>query len=225
MNRLIPLILLGAAACGPAHIQSYEPKRREYEPIVAAKPAEETREDGAIWSPSAGGNTLVTDVRAYRTNDIVTVRVEELASAKRSAGTRTRRDGSIEFGGDAFSLLRDNTALDPERLLYAESGTAHDASGRTSRDDEVRFKVAATVTKVLPNGNLFLEGHRVVLVNDEEHHFYVSGVARPADIAMDNSISSVQLADAQIEFVGDGVMSEGQQPGWLTRILNYINPL
>ncbi len=225
MKRAITILLLGAAACGPAHIQNYEPKRRDYEPVVQAEAPKEVREDGAIWSPTAGGNTLVTDVRAYRSNDIVTVRVEELASAKRSTGTRVKRDGSIDFGGDALSLLRDNTALDTDRLLYAQSGSEHDASGRTSRDDEVRFNVAATVTKVLPNGNLFLEGHRVVLVNDEEHHFYVSGVARPADIAMDNSISSVQLADAQIEFVGDGVISEGQKPGWLTRLLNYINPL
>ena len=38
------------------------------------------------------------------------------------------------------------------------------------------------VRRVLPNGNLFIEGHRVVLVNHEEHHFYISGVIRPEDI-------------------------------------------
>ncbi|MEQ9497205.1 MAG: flagellar basal body L-ring protein FlgH [Deltaproteobacteria bacterium] len=223
MKRIVLIGLLMTTACGPAHINNYEPKRREYKPIVDKPSQAAEREDGSLWAPGVG--SLVTDVRAYRTNDIVTVRVVELASAKRSAGTRTRRDGSVELGGDVGNLIRDNTAMDPDKLLYGSSGTAHDASGRTTRDDEVRFNVAATITKVLPNGNLFLEGHRVILVNDEEHHFYVSGVARPADIAKDNSIASIQLADAQIEFVGDGVMSEGQKPGWLTRLLNYINPL
>jgi flagellar L-ring protein precursor FlgH len=155
----------------------------------------------------------------------VTVRVQELASAKRSADTQIDRDGRIDFGGDVGNLVRNMGGIDPDKLMNLRSGTSHDASGQTSRRDDVRFNVAATVTKVLPNGNLFLEGHRVVLVNDEEHHFYISGVARPADIETDNSIASIQLADAQVEFVGDGVMSEGQKPGWLTRVLNFINPL
>lgn len=225
MKRILVGLALCSTACGAAHIKDYEPRRRDYQPIVATEPEATEREDGSIWSASADGNTLVTDVRAYRANDLVTVRVQELASAKRSADTQIDRDGRIDFGGDVGNLVRNMGGIDPDKLMNLRSGTSHDASGQTSRRDDVRFNVAATVTKVLPNGNLFLEGHRVVLVNDEEHHFYISGVARPADIETDNSIASIQLADAQVEFVGDGVMSEGQKPGWLTRVLNFINPL
>lgn len=217
--------LLLCVGCGAAHIGEYQPKRREYEPIVAEKKAETVREDGSIWSAAADGNTLVVDYRALKANDVVTVVVEELASANRSADTRLQRESSLNAGADVLDVIRNGGDFNPDRLITARTDSEHDARGRTSRRDDVRFNVTATVTKVLPNGNLFLEGHRVVLVNDEEHHFYISGVARPIDIRRDNTISSIQLADAEIEFQGEGIISEGQKPGWLARLWNWINPL
>ena len=93
--------------------------------------------------------------------------------------------------------------------------------GRTER---LVATVPAVVKKVLPNGNLFIEGHRVVLVNSEEQHFYVSGVIRPIDIDGDNSVKSSLVADAEIEFTGRGVMTENQQKGWMQKYLGWIWP-
>ena len=96
--------------------------------------------------------------------------------------------------------------------------------GRTARQDDVRFTVAATVKKKFANGNLFVEGHRVIMVNDEEHHYYISGVARPADIDAGNRIWSDRLADAEVELTGRGIVSEAQEPGWITKFFKWINP-
>jgi len=84
--------------------------------------------------------------------------------------------------------------------------------------------VPAIVREVLPNGNLFIEGHRVVLVNNEEQHFYISGVIRPIDIEQDNSIKSTQVADAEIEFTGRGDLSDNQKQGWFARHLSWLWP-
>ncbi len=80
------------------------------------------------------------------------------------------------------------------------------------------------VRQVLPNGNLFVEGNRVILVNNEEHHFYVSGVARPIDIDETNAVSSSRLADAEIEFTGRGVLSDQQRPGAMQRVFGRVWP-
>jgi len=64
----------------------------------------------------------------------------------------------------------------------------------------------------------------VILINNEEYHLYVSGLIRSADIRNDNTVASSRIADAEVEFTGAGVISEGQQPGWLTRLLNWISP-
>ncbi|MFT3709073.1 MAG: flagellar basal body L-ring protein FlgH [Archangium sp.] len=103
-------------------------------------------------------------------------------------------------------------------------GNEFQGDGRTARTEKLTATVPAVVKKVLPNGNLFIEGHRVVLVNNEEQHFYISGVVRPIDIAQDNSVRSSYVADAEIEFTGRGVLTDAQRPGFFTRLWNLIAP-
>ncbi len=224
---VICLLSLAFTGCGVAHIKDYEPKKRKYQPKAPSSKAPPAKETGSVWSNRSAGNHLFTDVRAFGTNDLVMVNIVEVASANREADTEVGRSGSFNFGGDLGEFLRERSmwkGLNPDKLFYMKSNSQNRTNGSTSRSDNVRFTVAATVTQVLPNGNLFVEGHRVVLVNSEEHHFYISGVARPQDIGMNNTISSTRLADAHVEFVGQGVITEGQDPGWFTRLLNFISP-
>jgi flagellar L-ring protein precursor FlgH len=76
----------------------------------------------------------------------------------------------------------------------------------------------------MPNSDLYVEGTKVVLVDDEEHHLYVSGLIRQADVKADGTVSSSQVADAEIEYTGRGDVSDQQRPGWLSRILGAIWP-
>ena len=85
--------------------------------------------------------------------------------------------------------------------------------------------VSTVVKSVMPNGNLFVEGHRVVLVNREEQHLYVSGVVRPIDIDDQNAIDSSRIAEAHIEFVGQGVVSDAESPGVVSRAVGSVWPL
>jgi len=76
----------------------------------------------------------------------------------------------------------------------------------------------------MPNGDLFVEGTKVVMINHEEYHLYVSGVIRPSDIQMDNSVDSSLIADARVEFTGRGDINDQVERGWLTKILDFVNP-
>jgi flagellar L-ring protein precursor FlgH len=109
-------------------------------------------------------------------------------------------------------------------FFQAMSSTSFDGKGDTTRSSRVQAAMAVRVKKQLPNGDLFVEGTKVLMVNEEELHIYVSGVVRPEDIAQDNSVASSVIADAQIEFVGRGVLTDNQHQGWLTRFLTQINP-
>ena len=64
----------------------------------------------------------------------------------------------------------------------------------------------------------------MILVNAEEQHFYISGVVRPIDIDQENSVKSSMVADAEIEFVGRGVLTDNQRQGWFSRYLGWIWP-
>ena len=115
-------------------------------------------------------------------------------------------------------------SLDPTLAIGGTSTNSFASKGDTARTESLTATVPAVVTKVFSNGNLFVEGHRVILVNAEEHHFYISGVVRPIDIDQDNSVKSSMVADAQIEFVGRGVLSDNQKPGWFSRMLGWMWP-
>ena len=209
--------VLLASGCGVPHISEYTPKNRSYTQPVETEAEAETASDGSLFRDGSPLLTAVTDVRALEVNDIVVVKIVEIAQAERSASTDVNRDSGLNVG---FAMGA-SAQLDG---LRTELGLDSENSGRTARRDNVRFTVAATVKQKFANGNLFVEGHRVVMVNNEEHHYYISGVARPADIDATNAIRSDKLADAEVELTGQGIVSDAQEPGWITKFFKFINP-
>lgn len=211
------------AACGVPHIGGYEPKKRTYEDPVNFEASGDKPKNGSLFTASAVGTYLFADQRAMRLGDIVTVRIQEHADAKRGATTELSRDGSAGLTLSAFFGLVDALGI-PAELVAGQLATGFKGSGLSTRTEKFEAIVPVIVKRVLPNGNLFVEGHRVILVNEEEHHFYLSGVVRPVDINDDNSVPSYLLADAEIEFTGRGTISEKQSPGWISRGLDYVRP-
>ena len=55
-------------------------------------------------------------------------------------------------------------------------------------------------------------------------HLYLSGVVRPYDIDMANTVSSSRVLDARIDFSGRGVVSDKQGPGMLHRGMDTVWP-
>ena len=221
-------ILLFATSCGVGHIKEYKPKRRVFDKLEDTTIKSKPVELGTVFADKAPFSYLFTDTRAFHKHDIIRVHIQETAEGSNNAMTAVGSNGQLLFGTDFFEAIRRGgpEGIDPMRLLEVDSENRSRRTGETGREGYVSFVISATVKDVLSNGNIILEGESVVLVNNEEHHFYVSGIARPEDIQPDNSILSNQLAEAQIEFTGRGILAEGQKPGWLTRLWNWIlNPL
>lgn len=222
---VVALVVCSGAGCAVQHIRDYTPKERKYVSPVDLAVTETDATNGSLFSPTHNGNFLFADQRARLAGDILTINVVEDADANHGARTELSRDSGVDLSITSFlgliKLLGNN--LD-DKLVAGSTKSDFLGRGDTSRTDHMRATVPAMVKQVLANGNLFIEGHRVILVNDEEHHFYVSGVIRPVDILDDNSIDSSRIADAEIEFTGRGVISEKQSPGWLTRAIDVLTP-
>ncbi len=222
--RLVFAIAL-LAGCNP-ELGEYVHRKRTYEPPVAFPQATEKAEPGSLWTPSKRGNFLFTDQRARQAGDVVTVVVREEADARRAATTKTGRESKMNTAiSGLFAVLKE---LKPDLLdtdLFGFSaGTDFNGQGTTTRTERLTATVPATVMKVLPNGNLFIEGTRTILVNREEHRFYISGVVRPADITDENLVMSNRIAEAEIEFNGRGVISDKQGPGAIIRAMDQYSP-
>jgi flagellar L-ring protein precursor FlgH len=216
---LAAVAVVAAAGCGPSHISKYQPKHRDY-PAPQAGADRAAPSPGSLWRDDAPAASMYSDARALREHDLVVVKVQESADAKRAADTDISRQGSTQAQLNAFLGAINSLP----RSVDAGSTTTFKGTGSTARSEHLTATVPAIVRKVLPNGNLFIEGHRVVLVNAEEQHFYISGVVRPIDIDQENSVKSSQIADAEIEFTGRGVLSDNQQQGWFSRYFGWVWP-
>jgi len=222
------LFCLLASGC-VAHIQPYKPKRRTYNLPVPHAAYDGARATGSLFDPSGPGIRLTTDARAQAVNDLVVIVIDENATAQRDMNSESSRQSESSANLERFlgliaKLQKEYKDFDGLNALKLTHESSFKGQGKTSRSDRLQATVPAMVRQVLPNGNLFVEGHRVVLVNREEHHFYISGVIRPEDIDGTGQVRSSRMADAQIEFTGRGDMTSGASKGWFSRMLDYVWP-
>ena len=222
---LVGLLALMSVAC-VTHIQPYERKMRAYEGDMYPETIH-GRSEGSLWTE--GGVSLFEDHRAARLGDLITVLIAEKSDANRDASTSTSRESDSSFGVGAFfgtlaKVVAKNPTLKPEELLKSISKASFDGSGKTARSGKLEGVLPVRIKRILPNGDFFVEGNKVILINDEETFFYLSGVVRPMDIAPDNSVPSSRIADVELEYTGRGVLSERQSPGWFSRALDYVWP-
>ncbi|HEY3497938.1 MAG TPA: flagellar basal body L-ring protein FlgH [Polyangiaceae bacterium] len=228
VRRLLFVLGLFGAGCGPAHIAPFTPKERKYEAAKYAATQKQYRPaTGSIYSEAQAG--YLEDTRALRVGDIVLIRINEYADAEGDASTELDKSTSRNAGVEAFMALmpklqRENPNLNPSQLISMASEYDFDAEGKTKRAGSLNGTIGVQVKQELPNGDLFVEGTKVVMINHEEYHLYISGVLRTTDIQPDNSVASSLLADARVEYTGRGDLNDTVERGWLTKALDAINP-
>ncbi|MCS6912312.1 MAG: flagellar basal body L-ring protein FlgH [Myxococcales bacterium] len=221
---LVSLCALMVSAC-VGHVLPYTPKVRSYTIGDYATPPRHLS-PGSIY---VEGPSWVADPRAHMVGDVLTVRIEEGERGTHRATTHLSRSGKWELGipsllSLAASIGKTVPGLDLARLLSAQTASQHRGEGETSRIGHVSATMPVRIKRLLPNGDFYIEGSKVVLVNSEEHHIYLSGVVREVDLLADNSVPSTRIADLQIELTGRGVVTEKQNPGWASRVLDYVWP-
>lgn len=232
MSRLrlqrLGLVVLGLVACGPPHIAPFTPRERRYDRGDYAVEQDRARPArGSIYTSGMAG--YLEDTRAVRVGDIVMVRIDEQANAKGGASTDLNRQSNRSLGMTALlglvpAIRNSHPNINPEQLVSLMSDMNFQGDGQTSRDGVLKGVIAVRVKQQLPNEDLFVEGTKVVMINHEEYHLYISGLIRPTDIEGDNSVPSWRLADAQVEFTGRGDIAAQVDRGWLAKVLDAINP-
>ena len=181
---------------------------------------------GSLWTESRGG--MFADNKGRTVGDIVTVVIIENASASKEATTETDRSSSMSAGiTNLFGLERNigsMTGLDPSSLVGAKATNDFSGGGKTERKENLVATLTTQIIEVLPNGNLRIDGNKTVTVNNEMQIVKLSGIVRPADVSPRNIVDSKNILNARIAYVGEGVISDKQQQGWLVQALDQVWP-
>lgn len=163
--------------------------------------------------------SLYTDKKGKRAGDVVTVLVIEAAKAGSDTRTETDKKNDINIGHkDGSGLLK----WVPGLGVSGSTDISYDGKGATARNGELTATVTARITQVLDNGNLLIEGSKLVTINNEEEILEVSGTIRADDINPDNTVFSYKIAEAVIRYSGNGVTSDAEKPGVIARFFNWL---
>lgn len=189
-----------------------------YNPVSMPMPEKQIfpQQANSLWTGAQQG--FFKDQRAKTVGDIMTVVIDIDDKGKMENATDRSRATSEKAG--LPNLLGVETkltqvwpeALSPSKLVDGSSDSSYKGDGTTDRKEKIKMKLAATVTQVLPNGNMVIKGLQEVRVNYENRILQLAGVVRPQDVNIDNTISYDQIAEARISYGGKGQITDVQQP-------------
>ena len=226
---ILPIMLLWLPACIGGR-QAMQPPA----PVVypdqqkTASAMQPVYHNGSICQldgPSQPAALLYDARRAHNVGDIVYVLISE--SFKGTGKASTKSDGSHSSSYAIPALLGHKNVFDifgadadMNKLIEAKRSTNTKGDGATSRSNTL----SARVVEVLPNDNYRIQASHYTKVNGEEHFVTLTGVIRGSDITANNTISSVLIADSNINYGGYGPLGSKQRIGWATRILDVVWP-
>jgi flagellar L-ring protein precursor FlgH len=192
-------------------------------------PDPQARRTGSLWRDQVGANYQFADDRARFVGDLLTIVVREDDSGSKEAATSTDNQSAVfgnleQFFGLPQQIQMKNPTMDFTQLVKAESERNWEGEGATSRSGRLTARVTVEVKAISPNGNLFVQGKKIVAVNNEDQHVVLSGWVRPDDVNSLNEVESTRLADVRIDYYGVGPVGRQQKAGWGMFIMDWVWP-
>jgi flagellar L-ring protein precursor FlgH len=191
----------------------------------------------SLWD---GDATMASDVnllrevkgRDFKVHDIISIVVAESAEATtdEQAQTEKKNDKTNLLINNYLKLKTKGTKVNlagsaPQDLSFDMTGDKKfQGQGQSDRTDSIRTKLAAEVVDIKPNGNLLLEAKHTLTKQREKTTITFSGLVRPADVGIDNTVFSYCVADADIRYESSGPITDANKRGWLSKILDKIWP-
>ena len=220
----IAAILAGCAELPSASKQSLVNGETTARPEVQEKVATSKGSLVPTSKPAAANQKgLFEERRAVRVGDTLTVMLNETTRASKDIGTNARRLSSN--GLNAGFNMSTGTAT-PTTLnsgVNTNGNTNFDSKGGSSASNQFLGTITVTVIEVLPNGNLNVAGEKRLAVGHEEEVIRFGGIVSPSNL-QGNTVLSSQVADARIEYRGQGITDQIQNPGMLTKLFSKFSP-
>jgi flagellar L-ring protein precursor FlgH len=214
-------LLAACAVTPPASV--HQPMTARPAPLPVAPLA-----NGAIYQVQYAGQPgyvnrpLFEDRRARAVGDILTISISETTSASKKSSSTAGRNGSTDASVTGLSGLPGKSLLGSN--VSASSKSAFEGKGDSASNNVFTGTVTVTVIEVLHNGNLLVSGEKQLGINQGSEFVRFSGIVNPASVSASNTVSSTLVADARIEYRGNGYIDEAQTMGWLGRFFMNVLP-
>lgn len=181
--------------------------------------------------------SLFTPPISRQVGDMVTINIDEETELTTDAELKITRNQTIDENGS--SLYNSTLGFFVDKLPFGGSTlkkifTAPTFNGldnqnqlsskaESTRTTSLKDNITCQVVQILPNGNLVVQGQKVVQVNKERGDMIVTGIVNPYYLDRNNQISSKMVANFQMLQGGKGVISRQQNDGIANKIYQFFN--
>jgi flagellar L-ring protein precursor FlgH len=198
-----------------ASLHSYLERVRAENSVSQAAP-------GSIWADSGRLTRMMTDVRAMRPHDLISVVVaENLAASTDGTVKNSRASNASSQVSSLFGALHAGNAL--QNLVDQNSSAGLNAQGTSETNSSLSTILGGQVIEVLPNGMLVIEAARQVEFSQQTQTIVLRGIVRPEDISQQNRILSTAISSLELQVRGKGIITDyTHRPNALVRLLQYL---
>jgi flagellar L-ring protein FlgH len=213
-----PLVLGGAAAAQDASLLAA--------PAIADPKAPLTLDNSSFMYRKLPPEA---EHRELQLHDIVTVLVDYKSQLQSDGDANSKKTATFS------AVLSDWLKFDGKNLIPApqNNGDPKIAGNLTSQykteadlkqNDALTFKIACHVVDVRPNGNLVLDGRRIVRIDDEMWEQALTGEVRRQSIGPDRTVRIDDVALPNISVRKKGFVHDGINRGWFTKWYDEWKP-
>ncbi|WP_221074030.1 flagellar basal body L-ring protein FlgH [Agarivorans aestuarii] len=218
MNKLMVVATCMAMAGCASVNTAVVPDDPEFAPVYPEDVAVEARITGSLFTEN-GANNLYSDKKAHRVGDIIVVNLAERTQASKSASNELAKDKNLNLNQITVPGGVATINGNPIELGLSQSS---DFTGEAdaAQSNSLNGNISVNVVQVLANGNLIISGEKWLMLNNGNEYIRLTGIIRPEDVAPDNSITSLRIANARIQYGGTGDFANTTDQGWLSKFFN-----
>ena len=190
--------------------------------LDAFKPVEQIpvrisfKDNGSIYQEGMRVG-MFSDTTARFVGDILLIDLVESSNSSATSNTNSSKDNKVDLPGPTLAG-KPVTKNGTEILQNNFSGEREfSGQGTSAMNSSFNGKITVTVTKVLPNKNLVVQGEKLMLLNRSDEFIRFIGIVRPQDISQDNTVKSVRIANVHLAYSGKGDLAAANKLGALGR--------
>ncbi len=220
---LAATLLLGLSACTtalPPQAMTHSPM---FEPVYPVQNPRDSLATGAIYV-GRQSDSWFGKGRNFQVGDVITVLLNESTQAARTQNGTVSRESSNDMIPKGLQNYGANLGGFMNGINLLGGKVSNKGTGAADQQASLSGSVAVSVVEVMPNGNLVLRGEKQLALTEGSEVIQVAGIIRPDDVALNNTVQSRRLANAQLAYRGTGDLANATKAGWGTSALLKIWP-
>lgn len=178
---------------------------------------------GASQTYAAAPKSLFGGVQARGVGDLISIIMSEGTSVTDSLSYTSKKSSQTQdsFSKLINSLTGNHGIINPNIDRFGGSNTVSN-SGGNSRAFKYSDKIAVQVVQQMPNGNLVVQGKKLVVNGSERMEMLVTGVVDPRWIDASGQVYSYNVSNLQFSLAGKGSISRSDGDGIINRFIKYL---